>query len=45
MLLVELALEERQVDVELFYEGVVKCLDNNNKDDFDVGFLITHTLE
>ena len=27
------------------YEGVVACLDNNNKNDFDVGFLHVHPLE
>ena len=26
-------------------EGVVKYLDNNNKDDFDVDFLLAHILK
>ena len=31
--------------VELLYEGVLECLDKNNKDDFDVDFLHAHPLE
>ena len=32
-------------DVEaLLYEGVLVCLDKNNKDSFDVDFLISHPL-
>ena len=27
------------------YEGVVKLLDKNNKDDFDVDFILPHPLE
>ena len=26
-------------------EGVLACLDNNNRDDFDVDFLYAHPLE
>ena len=29
----------------LLDEGVVKCLDNNNKDGFDVDFILPHPLE
>ena len=39
-------------EVEFFYEdvlecldeGAVKCLDNNNRDDFNVSFLLVHPL-
>ena len=30
--------------VALLDEGVVKLLDNNNKDDFDVDFILAHSL-
>ena len=30
--------------VEFFDEGVVTCLDKNNKDDFDVDLLLEHSL-
>ena len=31
--------------VVCFDQGVLTCLDNNNKDDFDRGFLHAHPLE
>ena len=31
--------------VAWLYEGVAACLDKNNKDDFDVDFLLAHPLE
>ena len=31
--------------VAYFYEGVLACFDNNNKDDFDVCFIQAHPLE
>ena len=30
--------------VELLDEGVAELLDNNNKDDFDVDFILAHPL-
>ena len=31
--------------VAYLYGGVVACLDNNNKDDFDVDFILARPLE
>ena len=31
--------------VACFYEGVAECLDNNNKYDVGVDFLLAHPLE